>query len=110
VKYLELEKIQTGMVITSDIKTAAGTLLLPAGTEITTRHLQILKGSGIKGAHVGFKVMETEIEHNPGAALRDMHLQDLFCHHDPEHPFIKELMRLYCVRLPYVHRGMKDDH
>jgi hypothetical protein len=44
---IDIANLQPGMIVNSDVITNLGRLLLPAGTEITGKHLHIFRTWGI---------------------------------------------------------------
>ena len=109
----KLKHLQTGEVISRDVTTANGRLLLTAGTVISTRHLEVLRTWGI---------VEVEIEGDePEQAQTDIdftllpadiqaeiqhELDALFHHCDRTHPFIDELLRYQRHRISqHYHQG-----
>lgn len=40
---LNVSELKPAMVVDEDVKTAKGTMLLPKGTELTERHIEIMK-------------------------------------------------------------------
>ena len=101
---INLENIEAGMILRSDIKAKNGMILLRAGNEITQRHLKILRMWGVTEADIEGEDRE-EILSKAAAQIDPLLLQEaeakahrLFRHGDREHPFMKELLRLVTLR------------
>jgi len=112
---INLEDIQPGMILDAEVKDRSGRLLLGAGSEITEKHLKIFKMWGVTEADIqGIEKEEIAVE--TAAELDPLLLQEaeaqgseLFCHTDLEHSFIKELFRLFTLRMVRQKSG-GDDH
>ena len=92
------------MVLKSDVCDRSGRMLLPAGVELSDKHLQIFRTWGVLEAEiVGDSDSETggqgvyEIDPEALAAAEAL-VKPLFIHNDLEHPAIKELLRLSIAR------------
>ncbi|NVL91299.1 MAG: hypothetical protein HWN69_10000 [Desulfobacterales bacterium] len=112
---INLEDIQPGMILDAEVKDRSGRLLLGAGSEITEKHLRIFKMWGVTEADIrGIEkeeiAVETAAEIDP-LLLQEAEAQgrELFHHTDLEHPFIKELFRLFTLRMVRQKSG-GDDH
>lgn len=96
--FVDLDEVKPGMVLKSDVSTSKGHLLLIAGTELSAKHLRILKGRDIATVDIvgADDLYDTE---DAGAAQilpieATAPITELFANTDLAHPFIKELMRL----------------
>jgi len=93
------------MVLGKEVCDRSGRSLLPAGAELSERHLAILRMWGVMEAEIvdleGSEDSELEAneELDPGrlAEARD-EVETIFVHNDPAHPAIKELMRICILR------------
>lgn len=101
---ITIDNLAPGMLLKSNVCDRSGRLLLPAGNELTEKHLRIFRTWGVLEADVaGDAALETVPSSNgediDPALLADAEaaVAGLFVHNDPEHPAIGELMRL-CVR------------
>ena len=102
---INLEHIESGMILDRDITNRNGLVLLRAGQEITEKHLKILRMWGITEADI--KGIDKEEIMNKAATEIDPQIleeakikaYEIFRHTDQEHPFIKELFRLVTLRL-----------
>lgn len=98
------DNLTPGMVLSRSICDRSGRLLLPAGAELTEKHLSIFRMWGVLEAEiVGETVAAEEPEVAPNEELDPAlvakareEVELLFVHNDPEHPAIKELMRV-CI-------------
>ncbi len=96
--FVDLDEVKPGMVLKSDVATSKGHLLLIAGTELSTKHLRILKGRDITivdiiGADDLYDTEDTTVAQIlPIEATAP--ITELFANTDTAHPFMKELMRL----------------
>jgi len=99
------ENLISGMLLAADVRDRNGRLLLKAGTELTDKHLHILRSWGTVEAEVEGGVDENH-DGPKGADAIDAELwaataaevSPLFCHTDLGHPAIKELLRIRIVR------------
>jgi hypothetical protein len=97
---LPAENLIPGMVLAADVRDRNGRLLLKAGTELTEKHLYILRTWGIVEAEVvgvaedqvcpsGVDAIDPEV-----LAAIEARITPLFRHNDLGHPAIKELLRI----------------
>lgn len=102
---INLEDIQPGMILNGDIKDRSGRLLLGAGSELTTKHLKIFKAWGVTEADIqGIEKEEVAVRATAQTdplllEKAEAEARELFRHTDLEHPFIKELFRLFTLRM-----------
>jgi hypothetical protein len=104
---IHIDNLAPGMVLNRNICDRSGRLLLPAGAELNEKHFSIFRMWGVLEADIVGDAVVEEAELTPAqpqdqeldpallAAARD-EVERLFVHNDPEHPAIKELMRL-CI-------------
>lgn len=102
---LTLDKARDGMVLADDSQGRSGQVLLPSGTTLTARHLQLLSANGIDEV----SIRETANEDTtPAAPLSpeevEAHLADRFRDSDAAHPVIQELQRICRARLLEPHK------
>lgn len=107
------EDLAPGMVLAEEVRDQQGRLLMPAGTELTERHLRAFQLWGIRSVRVfgaggsqGDPVPElTPAQLAEGEAI----VRARFQLHDLRHPLIAELLRLAgrreAVRLAAEARG-----
>lgn len=98
------ENLIPGMVLASDVRDRNGRLLLKAGTELTDKHLYILRTWGTVEADV---VGADAIKERPAdtdeidpefLAGIEAEITPLFRHADLSHPAIMELLRIRIIR------------
>jgi hypothetical protein len=101
---IDIAHLQPGMIVNSDVITNLGRLLLPAGTEITGKHLHVFRTWGITEVDIQSDT-EQEITAADTAQIDPVLLQEvetelneLFRHTDREHPFIKKLYSVCITR------------
>jgi hypothetical protein len=96
------------MVLKSNVCDRSGRLLLPEGVELTEKHLQVFRAWGVVEAEiVGDSDSDGGVpgaeEIDPAAlAAAELLVKPLFLHNDPEHPAIKELLRI-CIARKALH-------
>ena len=96
------------MVLSRNVCDRSGRLLLPAGAELTEKHFSIFRMWGVLEIEiVGEAVVEDPEAQQPGEseaidpellAEARAYVERLFVYNDPEHPAIKELMRICTER------------
>jgi hypothetical protein len=97
---LEIDALQPGMKIGRDVVEASGQILLRAGTEITEKHLRVLRSWGVQTVEIeGARPPEPEdtslARADPATFDRaQAAVTERFRCADPAHPAIAELMRL----------------
>ncbi len=97
---LEIDSLTPGMKVGKDVVEASGQVLLRTGTEITEKHLRVLRSWGIQQVEIeGPKPPDNEdslLARATPAVLDRVHatVATRFRHADPAHPGIAELMRL----------------
>ncbi len=112
---INLEDIQTGMILDADVKDDRGRVLLSTGTEITEKHLKVFKMWGVTEADIQ-GVQKEEASVKSTANLDPALLQEaealglqLFRHTNLKQPFMKELFRLFTLRM-VRHKSGGDSH
>jgi hypothetical protein len=101
---IQTEKLAPGMTLGADVRDRSGRLLLGSGTELSERHLYILKTWGvleveIAGAEEVSSGLESEKTIDSALlASIEREITPLFRYADNDHPAIKELMRLRILR------------
>ena len=98
------EALRPGMNLAGDVVERTGRVLLRAGTEITEKHLDILRKWGVTEVDTVGTTPEVPAgapEAVDPAVLRaaEDKAQMLFRHTDREHPAIRELFRLCALRI-----------
>lgn len=104
---VHIDNLASGMVLSRNVCDRSGRLLLPAGAELTDKHFSIFRMWGVLEVEiVGESIAEdTEASPSPSAEIDPELLAEargeverLFIYNDPEHPAIKELMRICTER------------
>lgn len=98
------ENLTPGMLLENDVHDRSGRMLLGAGVELTAKHIHILRTWGVVEA----SIKGVEEDDNPCAlnggidpeawAAAEAEAKHLFRYNDPEHPAIRELMRIRALR------------
>ena len=100
--HIPLEALESGMILKTDVCDRSGRLLLPAGAELTDKMLKVFRTWGITHADIQRDAdetpgdeCETDLSLDPILlAEAEQSVAQLFRHNDPEHPMIRELMRV----------------
>lgn len=101
---INLEDLKSGMTLASEVRARNGRLLVPAGKEITEKHLEIFKAWGVTEANIeGVEkkdVMEAAVQEIDPVLLKKSEevTASVFQHTNLGHPFIAELFRLCVLR------------
>ena len=104
---VHIDNLTPGMVLSRDVCDRSGRMLLPAGAELTGKHFSIFRMWGVLEVEVaGDAVVEDaettaplDQEMDPELlAQARAEMERLFIYNDPEHPAIKELMRICTER------------
>ena len=101
---IKLDSLQEGMIVAADVRNMDDMLLLPAGCELSGRHIQILRTWGVAEVMVE-ATGETEAEADPlsklspeEAARIEAEVKSRFHQFDETNPVQKELLRLMIRR------------
>jgi hypothetical protein len=103
---IPIDRLEAGMTLKSDVCDRSGRLLLPSGSELADKQLKILRTWGVSEADIlrGPDEAPTEDDRENGAvdplilAAAENTVALQFCHNDPQHPMIHELMRICLER------------
>lgn len=103
---ISIDLLEVGMVLKSAVCDRSGRLLLPAGSDLTDKHLKIFRTWGITEADILLGPDEIPAEGASASDSRDPALLTeaeqatalLFTHNDPQHPMINELMKICLER------------
>ena len=102
---VHIDNLAPGMVLSRNVCDRSGRMLLPAGAELTEKHFSIFRMWGVLEVEiVGESVVEDvdvplHEEIDPALLAEAMvEVEWLFTHNDPEHPAVKELMRICTER------------
>lgn len=96
------DDLAAGMTLADEVRDQQGRLLIPAGTELTERHLRALQLWGIPSVRIRMDEAEPDPSDLPlsaehlaqGEAVVLNRLRET----DPAHPFVAELVRLCAIR------------
>ncbi|WP_297528671.1 hypothetical protein [Thiohalobacter sp.] len=98
--YFELDAVEPGMVVATDVEGGSGQILLRAGTRIDARHIRLLAAHAVKGLEIRTAACEAGA---PDAAIDPARVEAavdvLFRDTDTAHPFIQALMRVTRARM-----------
>ncbi len=101
---VQIDNIEVGMVLASDVKDRNGRMLLGAGAELTQKHLVVFRTWGIVEvdiAGIDYAQEESSVpaEMDPAAvAAAEEELRPRFLHSGTEHPALKELLTLAAIK------------
>jgi hypothetical protein len=102
---IPIDSLSAGMLLKSDVCDRSGRMLLPAGGELTDRHLKIFRTWGVLEADIqdGESLETAQAQVNADVdpvklAAAEEAVKQLFRLNDPEHPAIRELVRLCIAR------------
>lgn len=104
-KDVKLDELEPGMITAKDILTHSGHLLLPAGTQVTARHIRMLRARAVGSIAIGTggHLPLPDRGHVKPAPARSIGMKTRvarrFQYNDMSHPFIQELARVYESRL-----------
>ena len=94
-----LDDLKPGMKLSADLLETGGRLLLPAGTELTDRHLRYFQMWGVLEAEIEGQEGETAPPAPVDPAVQaavEARLADLFRHTDRNHPAVAQVFS-HCV-------------
>jgi len=95
-----VDQAKPGMALAAPVKDRMGRLLIPAGAELSERHVGALSAWGIEGIEIeADEAPEPEVEISPEieAAAR-AELKVVFLHAGSDHPFLEALLELAVAR------------
>jgi HD-like signal output (HDOD) protein len=101
---INVAELKPEMVLAEDLRNLDGRFVLAKGTRLTPKHLRILKMWGVVEANIE-GVSPKDVEENTIAQLDPAVIEEVknliaerFHHADLEHPPVRELYRLCCLR------------
>jgi len=104
-------ELKPDMVLAEDLANLNGRFLLAKGTKLTPKHLLILKMWGVIEANIE-NVSQVDIEADALSQLDPAVIEEVtqsltepFQHTDLEHPAMRELFRICCIREAYRRSG-----
>ena len=99
---VKIDFLRPGMVVAADVRNMDEMLLIPAGCEITERHVQLLQTWGIRDVQVGTAGVEGQwtsardsVEVDAGVLQAEKHR---FWNFDDRNPVQQEVLRLVLRR------------
>ncbi|WP_239027673.1 hypothetical protein [Geomonas diazotrophica] len=104
---VHIDNLTPGMVLSRNVCDRSGRMLLPAGAELTEKHFSIFRMWGVLEVEVVGEAVAEDVETSPPLsqeidpellAEARAEMERLFIYNDPEHPAIKELMRICTER------------
>lgn len=99
-----LDCLEAGMVLAGDVHDRTGRLLLGAGVELTPKHLVIFRTWGVEAADIEGVDERDSLSPLPPEMTQELlldaeaSLAPLFEASNPEHPAVRELLRLAALR------------
>ena len=95
-----VDQAKPGMALAAPVKDRMGRLLIPAGAELSERHVSALSAWGVEGIEIeADEAPEPEVEISPEVeAAARAELQVVFHHAGSDHPFIAALLDLAVER------------
>ncbi len=96
-----VDQLSPGMVLNSDVKDQNGRLLLKAGTELSEKHLSILRSWGVMEADIAGTADDSAIKDSAAPeqiASAEAALSRIFPEARRAHPAMRELFRLCALR------------
>ncbi|MBW2340904.1 MAG: HDOD domain-containing protein [Deltaproteobacteria bacterium] len=101
---INVAELKPEMVLAEDLRNLDGRFVLAKGTKLTKKHLRILRMWGVIEANIR-RVSRKDVEENTIAQLDPAVIEEVknltgerFQHADLEHPPVRELYRLCCLR------------
>lgn len=102
---VHIDNLAPGMVLSRNVCDRSGRMLLPAGAELIEKHFSIFRMWGILEVEIVGVSVTDETEAPVCAEIDPVLLAEaraeidrIFVYNDPEHPAIKELMRICTER------------
>jgi hypothetical protein len=103
---IPIDRLEAGMTLKSDVCDRSGRLLLPLGAELADKHLKIFRTWGVNEADI---LRDSDESDEEGTILSDdidplvraeaeEAVAGMFRRNDPQHPMIKELMKICLQR------------
>ena len=101
---VNINQVCPGMALAEDLRDSMGRFLLPGGIDLTENHIRVLKMWGVVEANIADTTAEGIDDTDPDEidpALMEMaeeRIRGRFLFSNIEHPAIRELFRLSCLR------------
>lgn len=100
----QIDNLEAGMILASDVHDRAGRMLLGAGTELSQKHLTIFRTWGVMEVDIVGAEDDNQSCNLPPEVTQEQleaamaALGPLFGNSDQEHPVMRELLRLAALR------------
>lgn len=88
---MRVDELQSGMVLSCDLKTADGRLLLPSGLELEERHIQMLTRMGFE--EVDVSPPRVDLDEDTIRTIEE-YVRDFYLYVNPDHRPMIELFRI----------------
>ena len=108
---VQIDNLVPGMVLKRDVTDRGGRMLLPEGATLDTKHFAIFRMWGVLDVEV---TGESDPDSDPAPqgdetdpellARATEEVRRIFAHNDPEHPAIRELIRI-CIKRRAAHEA-----
>lgn len=101
---VQIDNLEAGMILASDVKDRNGRMLLGAGAELTQKHMTVFRTWGVIEVDIaGIDYVQEEssvpAEMDPAdVAAAEEELRPRFLYSGIEHPALRELMTLAAVK------------
>lgn len=97
---IKLDAVTEGMIVAADVKNMDDMLLIPAGCELTARHINILRTWGISEIQTEGNDAPNPLTTIAPEVLRRLQdeLSKIFWNYDPNFPAQQEVFRLALLR------------
>ena len=102
---VQIENLVPGMTLKHNVTDRSGRMLLPEGATLEAKHFGIFRMWGVLDVEVTDESEPDTADSLPGVeadpellAQASAEVRLIFAHNDPEHPAIRELMRICTTR------------
>ena len=108
---VQIDNLIPGMVLKHSVTDRSGRMLLPAGATLEAKHFAIFRMWGVLDVEVtdeGEAELEPQLQGDEAdpelLAEASAEVSRIFAHNDPEHPAIRELIRI-CIKRRAAHEA-----
>ena len=108
---VQIDNLVPGMMLKRNVTDRSGRMLLPEGAILEERHFAIFRMWGVLDVEVTDDSEPETVELPQGEEVdpellerATVEVQRIFAHNDPEHPAIRELVRI-CIRRRAAHEA-----
>ncbi len=88
---MRIDELKSGMILSADLKTRDGRMLLPGGLELDDRHIRMLARAGIEEVDVAPPLMELDAEM---VRAVEGYVRDFYLYVNPDYAPMLELFRI----------------